>query len=148
MRQVLIAIFIVLSMMLMPWQGEYFLDDENSKSYSSAVGEDLDAWRIGDRWVYETLFDVQDLIANSGTDASLNTLTGDTEVEVTDIADLAYNGTQTLVYIVSVTGSFTSGSNGAELQGWGGSLDVQYTCLLYTSPSPRDGLLSRMPSSA
>ena len=26
--------------------------------------------------------------------------------------------------------------------------DVLYTCLLYTSPSPRDGLLSRMPSSA
>ena len=25
---------------------------------------------------------------------------------------------------------------------------VSYTCLLYTSPSPRDGLLSRMPSSA
>ena len=26
--------------------------------------------------------------------------------------------------------------------------DVYITCLLYTSPSPRDGLLSRMPSSA
>ena len=26
--------------------------------------------------------------------------------------------------------------------------DLTYTCLLYTSPSPRDGLLSRMPSSA
>ena len=25
---------------------------------------------------------------------------------------------------------------------------TQYHCLLYTSPSPRDGLLSRMPSSA
>ena len=25
---------------------------------------------------------------------------------------------------------------------------LQYNCLLYTSPSPRDGLLSRMPSSA
>ena len=25
---------------------------------------------------------------------------------------------------------------------------VYYACLLYTSPSPRDGLLSRMPSSA
>ena len=25
---------------------------------------------------------------------------------------------------------------------------LQETCLLYTSPSPRDGLLSRMPSSA
>ena len=31
----------------------------------------------------------------------------------------------------------------------GGVVIVQYnTCLLYTSPSPRDGLLSRMPSSA
>ena len=28
------------------------------------------------------------------------------------------------------------------------SYDRLYTCLLYTSPSPRDGLLSRMPSSA
>ena len=26
--------------------------------------------------------------------------------------------------------------------------DTLFTCLLYTSPSPRDGLLSRMPSSA
>ena len=31
-----------------------------------------------------------------------------------------------------------------ELLNWQG----QGTCLLYTSPSPRDGLLSRMPSSA
>ena len=28
------------------------------------------------------------------------------------------------------------------------ALDNERTCLLYTSPSPRDGLLSRMPSSA
>ena len=28
------------------------------------------------------------------------------------------------------------------------NLDLDLTCLLYTSPSPRDGLLSRMPSSA
>ena len=30
----------------------------------------------------------------------------------------------------------------------GRGIDMAYTCLLYTSPSPRDGLLSRMPSSA
>ena len=29
-----------------------------------------------------------------------------------------------------------------------GKVAWSYTCLLYTSPSPRDGLLSRMPSSA
>ena len=31
---------------------------------------------------------------------------------------------------------------------WIISNDVSRNCLLYTSPSPRDGLLSRMPSSA
>ena len=28
------------------------------------------------------------------------------------------------------------------------AMQYAYSCLLYTSPSPRDGLLSRMPSSA
>ena len=31
---------------------------------------------------------------------------------------------------------------------WDGCVTINGTCLLYTSPSPRDGLLSRMPSSA
>ena len=31
---------------------------------------------------------------------------------------------------------------------WFEALERMDTCLLYTSPSPRDGLLSRMPSSA
>ena len=31
---------------------------------------------------------------------------------------------------------------------WSGYVDYPKICLLYTSPSPRDGLLSRMPSSA
>ena len=30
----------------------------------------------------------------------------------------------------------------------GGAIIIEHACLLYTSPSPRDGLLSRMPSSA
>ena len=29
-----------------------------------------------------------------------------------------------------------------------GDIDIAYSCLLYTSPSPRDATLSRMPSSA
>ena len=43
-------------------------------------------------------------------------------------------------------------ANGAGLAapqiGWDVQLVIFGTCLLYTSPSPRDGLLSRMPSSA
>ena len=36
----------------------------------------------------------------------------------------------------------------AVLHTWGSALTHHPHCLLYTSPSPRDGLLSRMPSSA
>ena len=42
------------------------------------------------------------------------------------------------------------GSNRIDVVGMAGvfHLDSARSCLLYTSPSPRDGLLSRMPSSA
>ena len=50
-------------------------------------------------------------------------------------------------YIVSLSGRF--GENEAITVDLGLSdIDTNSGCLLYTSPSPRDGLLSRMPSSA
>ena len=36
----------------------------------------------------------------------------------------------------------------AEILEWAAANSMPIDCLLYTSPSPRDGLLSRMPSSA
>ena len=39
-------------------------------------------------------------------------------------------------------------ANDERRKGWYATPDDIYVCLLYTSPSPRDGLLSRMPSSA
>ena len=40
------------------------------------------------------------------------------------------------------------GGDGMRQSGSGSGKTPSYSCLLYTSPSPRDGLLSRMPSSA
>ena len=39
-------------------------------------------------------------------------------------------------------------NNFVDSEAYESNSDVTYACLLYTSPSPRDGLLSRMPSSA
>ena len=39
-------------------------------------------------------------------------------------------------------------SQDEDAEAWHAALDMINSCLLYTSPSPRDGLLSRMPSSA
>lgn len=75
---------------------------------------DLSPWRISDKWTHETVFDVAGLIAAaniSGT--SVNSLTGDTVIEIIDIIFLNINGTQTLTYEVKIEGDFTSGNNGA-----------------------------------
>ena len=42
----------------------------------------------------------------------------------------------------------SKGETAREIAGAWEAINTYDTCLLYTSPSPRDGLLSRMPSSA
>ena len=49
-------------------------------------------------------------------------------------------------YISSING--LAAFDGGTMSGWMGTLNDWFTCLLYTSPSPRDRSLSRMPSSA
>ena len=48
---------------------------------------------------------------------------------------------------IVLTGDYHYMDGDGFYSGWFG-FSVVVTCLLYTSPSPRDGLLSRMPSSA
>ena len=72
---------------------------------------DVPNWRIGDKWVYETGFDVNELIAQANVSASVDTLTGDTSVEVEDITYMMIEGVQSLVYIVDISGDFQTGSN-------------------------------------
>ena len=92
---------------------------------------DVPTWRIGDEWVYETKFDVAQLIAQANVTASLNTLTGDTTYDVDDILFSTVNGIQTLAYKLDIAGSFSSAvSNdpcGASLDGNEGRLDIVYT---------------------
>jgi hypothetical protein len=88
--------------------------------------KDVPTWRIGDEWVYETKFDVAQLIAQANVSATLNTLTGDTTYKVTDILFTTTDGTQTLVYKVEIDGDFTSGNSGATLEGVSGRLNIGY----------------------
>ncbi|DAC29019.1 MAG TPA: hypothetical protein D7H81_05800, partial [Candidatus Poseidoniales archaeon] len=92
---------------------------------------DVPSWRIGDRYTYETQFDVQQLIQQANVSATLNTLTGDTEYEVTDIFFMTIDNVQTLVYKMEISGSFTSGNDGAFIEDTpvgdaNGRLDIEY----------------------
>ena len=54
----------------------------------------------------------------------------------------------TLLTVPVAVGAVLLGPTGGAICGLAFGLTSFYICLLYTSPSPRDGLLSRMPSSA
>jgi hypothetical protein len=92
---------------------------------------DVPTWRIDDEWVYETKFDVAQLIAQANVSATLNTLTGDTAYTVDDILFTTVNGTQTLAYALDISGEFNSATSsdpcGAVLDGNSGRLDIDYS---------------------
>ena len=61
-----------------------------------------------------------------------------------ELPELAQEIRQFLIEKISRTGGHLASNLGVvEL-----TMAIHLVCLLYTSPSPRDGLLSRMPSSA
>jgi len=128
MRSTLVAVALVLLMASGPVSMVNNLQPENTtKNSETSTGvHDVPNWRIGDKWVYETKFDVAQLIQQANVSASLNTLTGDTVMEVVDIKFETILGVNTLVYEVEIEGDFTSGNNGANFQGVSGRLDIQY----------------------
>ena len=105
------------------------LADTPTISESSTLNgwPDVPTWRIGDKYTYETQFDVQQLIQQANVAASLNTLTGDTVYEVTDIFFINVNNIQTLAYKMEIDGDFTSGNSGANLEGTSGRLEIGYS---------------------
>ncbi|MAR94154.1 MAG: hypothetical protein CMA45_03660 [Euryarchaeota archaeon] len=133
LKQRSLALILILLLMTMPWMAmldteKDELKENNIQSSGTLNGwPDVPTWRIGDKYTYETQFDVQQLIQQANVSASLNTLTGDTVYEVVDILFITIDGVQTLAYKMDVEGDFTSGSSGATLEGVSGTLDIEYS---------------------
>ena len=104
--------------------------DEPDPVLRTGVGTgtvDVPTHRIGDEWVYETKFDVSQLLAQANVSASISALTGDTTNEVVDIFYATdNNGDTVLAYEIEISGVFTSGNNNANLEGVTGRLDIRY----------------------
>ena len=137
-KQQSLAVFLILTMLIAPLSNSSDNDEaieltEFALSESNTLNgwPDVPSWRIGDRYTYETQFDVQQLIQQANVSATLNTLTGDTEYEVTDIFFMTIDNVQTLVYKMEISGSFTSGNDGAFIEDTpvgdaNGRLDIEY----------------------
>ena len=128
LKQRSLALILISLLLSTPWMAmmetdEVVLNETNIQSSGTLNGwPDVPNWRIGDKYTYETLFDVQQLIQQANVSASLNTLTGDTTYEIVDILFINIDGVQTLAYRMDVSGDFTSGNSGATLEGVSGRL--------------------------
>ena len=94
--------------------------------------------------------DFLDIAIEESDDASINEINVETLILISSVEDLEFN--RMFSNKMDPNSAFIdiqSGSGGTEAQDWADMLFRMYTsCLLYTSPSPRDKRQSRMPSSA
>ena len=119
LKQRSLAFILILLLLTMPWMAmleseEDELKETNIQSSGTLNGwPDVPTWRIGDKYTYETQFDVQQLIQQANVSASITTLTGDTVYEVVDILFINVDGVQTLAYKMDIEGEFDTPNWGA-----------------------------------
>jgi hypothetical protein len=86
---------------------------------------DTPTWRIGDRWIYSGIFDPTILITDSGVQASVGEIRGDTTTTVKAIREQIVDNVSTMVYDLQATADFDK--DGVELDGYSGNVEIQYT---------------------
>ncbi len=86
---------------------------------------DTPTWRIGDRWIYSGVFDPTVLITDSGVQASVGEIRGDTTTTVKAIREQIVDNVSTLVY--DLQGSANFDKDGVELDGYTGNVEIRYT---------------------
>ncbi|MEE2747275.1 MAG: CARDB domain-containing protein [Candidatus Thermoplasmatota archaeon] len=88
---------------------------------------DVTDWRIGDEWIYDAEFDVEDLVVGGAPGSQVGVLTGLLSREVVDIRTATIDNVSTIVYDLESSGTFNY--NGATIvaSGFsvGGDLEVE-----------------------
>lgn len=126
---VLLLIFSIMLPLFQP-QIESELESESTLelvSTKSGTLIDVVDWRIGDEWIYDAEFDVEDLVVGGAPGSQVGVLTGQLTREVVDIRIDTIDNVSTLVYDLESSGTFNY--NGATIvaSGFnvGGDLEVE-----------------------
>ena len=110
------------------YNGNQILDpisvlDTGEKSTSGPV--DVPVWRVGDKWKYAGTFDPTQLVIDSGVEANVGEITGDSITEVLSITEQNVGGTPTLVYTVRTSANFDK--SGVSLDSFTGTAEIEFT---------------------
>ena len=85
-RTVPVALVLLLLASLLPIQHQVLAEPTVNHTIAGDPGvSDVPTWRIGDRWIYSGTFDPTILVTDTGVDATVGEIQGDTTSEVTGI---------------------------------------------------------------
>ena len=126
---VLLLIFSILVPLSQPVHTSELESESSLNLVSTKSGALIDVvdWRIGDEWIYDAEFDVEDLVVGGAPGSQVGVLTGQLTREVVDIRIQTVDNVSTLVYDLDSSGTFNY--NGATIvaSGFnvGGDLEVE-----------------------
>ena len=86
---------------------------------------DVPTWRIGDRWIYSGTFDPTILVTDTGVDATVGEIQGDTTAEVTGITTQNVDNMSVVAYTLRTSANFDK--SGVSLEGYSGNVYIQFT---------------------
>jgi len=83
---------------------------------------DVPTWRIGDRWIYGGIFDPTILVTDTGVDATVGEIQGDTTTEVIGITTQNVDNMSVLAYTLRSSANFDK--SGVSLEGYTGNVYI------------------------
>ena len=86
---------------------------------------DIPEWRVGDRWVYSGTFDPTILVTNTGVQATVGEIQGDTTTEVMAISEQTVDNMTVMAYTLRSSANFDK--SGVSLEGYTGNVYIEYT---------------------
>ena len=85
---------------------------------------DVPTWRIGDKWIYSGTFDPTKLVTDSGVQATVGEIYGDTTAEVTAITERTVDNMSVLSYTLRTSANFDK--SGVSLDGYSGNVYITF----------------------
>ena len=122
-----VALVLLLLLNLVPTEPQTTLAERTN--HNVTMGDpgvsDVPTWRIGDRWIYSGTFDPTILVTDTGVEATVGEIQGDTTVEVTGISMQNVDNMSVLAYTLKTSANFDK--SGVSLEGFGGNVYIQFT---------------------
>jgi hypothetical protein len=101
--------------------------EENVISQSSGQDpgvSDVPTWKIGDKWVYSGTFDPTKLVTDTGVQATVGEIYGDTTAEVMAITERSVDNMSVLAYTLRTSANFDK--SGVSLEGYSGNVYITF----------------------